>query len=355
MRVDRVRASWLAIIQTGVAAGVAWALARWIVGQPAPFFAPAAAVISLGLARGQTRTRAAELTVGVAIGLAMADAARHLVGVGPLQIGVVVSLTVAAALLVGAGMVLVNQAVMTTVLVMALPTAGQGAAPDRFFDALIGSAVALAFSQLVLHRDPASIVGRAVEPTLRDLAAALREVAQALRLDELPLALAGLTSLRGLDPRISALYASLETAREASLLSPARRRVRGQLEPYNDAARHIDYAVRNSRVIARNAATAVRTHVAVSADLAASIDGLAAVVDALDQQLAAGGDPAETQQRAVAAAAAATAVLAEHHDLRSSVLIGQVRATAVDLLRASGLDADAARAAIGEAPAIEDM
>jgi uncharacterized membrane protein YgaE (UPF0421/DUF939 family) len=355
MRVDRVRTAWLAIIQTGVAAGVAWALARLIVGQPAPFFAPAAAVITLGLARGQTRSRSVELTVGVAIGLGIADIVRHLVGVGPIQIGAVVSLTVAAALLVGAGMVLVNQSVITAVLVMALPTSGQGAAPDRFFDAVIGSAVALAFSQLVLHRDPARIVGRAIEPTLTEFASALRAVGDALSLERLPLALDGLNRMRGLDPRIAALYDSLAMAREASLLSPARRRVRGQLEPYDDAARHIDYAVRNSRVLARNAATAVRTHVAVSTDLIGAIEGLAAVVDALEHQLAGNGDANDTQRLAVEAAAKATGVLEHHHDLRSSVLIGQVRATAVDLLRASGLDAASARTAIGEAPQVEDL
>jgi hypothetical protein len=49
---------------------------------------------------------------------------------------------------------------------------------------------------------------------------------------------------------------------------------------------------------------------------------------------------------AVEASARATLVLASQHDLRTTMIIGQVRATAVDILRASGLDAETARAAL---------
>src|ERR1700683_3580050 len=63
-RIDRAVGAWFPIAQTAVAAGVAWYLARLIVGQPLPFFAPASAVVSLGVARGQPRRRAVELCLG---------------------------------------------------------------------------------------------------------------------------------------------------------------------------------------------------------------------------------------------------------------------------------------------------
>ena len=53
---------------------------------------------------------------------------------------------------------------------------------------------------------------------------------------------------------------------------------------------------------------------------------------------------------AIQASAQATEVLAMQHDLRTSMIIGQIRATAVDLLRASGLDGASAREAIPSAP-----
>jgi len=49
-----------------------------------------------------------------------------------------------------------------------------------------------------------------------------------------------------------------------------------------------------------------------------------------------------TNQFALKAAEEATVVLNEHNDLATSVLVGQVRSTAVDLLRASGLHLDEA-------------
>ena len=60
-RVRRVRGELWGILQTTVAAGAAWALASLL--HPHPFFAPAAAVIALGVSRGGRTVRAVELTV----------------------------------------------------------------------------------------------------------------------------------------------------------------------------------------------------------------------------------------------------------------------------------------------------
>src|ERR1700757_2389145 len=90
VRLETLSASWLAIVQSAVAAGVAWALAKLLVGQPEPFFAPAGAVIPRGLSRGQPRRRAVELSIGVAIGIGIAAGIVYLIGVGPIQVTVLV-------------------------------------------------------------------------------------------------------------------------------------------------------------------------------------------------------------------------------------------------------------------------
>jgi uncharacterized membrane protein YgaE (UPF0421/DUF939 family) len=352
-RVTRVRRAWRAILQTAVAGGVAWSLARWIVGVPAPFFAPAAAVISLGLARGQPTRRALEVTIGVAIGIGVAELLRGLIGLGPLQIAAIVALTIVVALFVGAGQVLINQAAISAVLVMTLPTSGSGVAPDRFFDAMIGGAVALVTSQLVFARHPTNVLAGVVRRTLDELASALREGSQALATDTVELAHMALRRLRALDNQIAQLFDALAQAEEAASLSPARRRARGEVQPYGEAARQLDYAVRNSRVLMRGVASALRTHVAVPAELADALGTLADATDALAAQLIDSADPEQTRATAIRASEQATAVLATHHDLRNTVIIGQVRATVVDLLRASGLDADTARAQLPEAPTEE--
>jgi uncharacterized membrane protein YgaE (UPF0421/DUF939 family) len=352
-RVTRVRRAWRAILQTAVAGGVAWSLARWIVGVPTPFFAPAAAVISLGLARGQPTRRAIEVTVGVAIGIGIAELLRGLIGLGPFQIAAIVALTIVVALFVGAGQVLINQAAISAVLVMTLPTSGSEVASDRFFDAMIGGAVALVTSQLVFARHPTNVLAGVVRRTLDELASALREGSQALATDTLERAHIGLRRLRALDGQIAQLFDALAQAEEAASLSPARRRARGAVQPYGEAARQVDYAVRNSRVLMRAVAAALRTHVAVPPQLAEALGTLADATDALAAQLIDSADAEETRSTAIRASEQATSLLAAHHDLRNTVIIGQVRATAVDLLRASGLDADTARAQLPDAPSEE--
>ncbi len=66
-----------------------------------PTFAPIAAVIALGLAVGERTRRAVELTLAVAFGVAMADLLLSVVGVGAVQAGVFVVLTMAVAVSLG--------------------------------------------------------------------------------------------------------------------------------------------------------------------------------------------------------------------------------------------------------------
>jgi hypothetical protein len=120
---------------------------------------------------------------------------------------------------------------------------------------------------------------------------------------------------------------------------------------YADAAAQVDLALRNSRVLARAAIGAVRGRGRGDPALVEAITTLAAAVRHLAGDLAGVEPSGEARRLAVAAAAQATAVLEGCRDLPTSMLVGQVRATATDLLRGSGLDRDSAREAIGAAPA----
>jgi hypothetical protein len=142
-------------------------------------------------------------------------------------------------------------------------------------------------------------------------------------------------------------------ARETAWLSPPHRRARGQLRVYADAAAQVDLALRNSRVLARAAIGAVRRGGAGDPDLVEAIRTLARAVRQLGGDLAQPEPSGETRRLALAAAASATGVLERHRDLPTSMLVGQVRATATDLLRSVGVERDAAREAVdaAEAPA----
>src|SRR6201996_1900716 len=120
LRLEQLSNAWFAILQSAVAAGVAWLLARLIVGQPQPFFAPAAAGISLGLSRGQPRRRAVELSIAVAVGVGLAAGIFPLIGVGALQVTILVALVMAVSLLLNGSQVLINQAAVSALLIMTL-------------------------------------------------------------------------------------------------------------------------------------------------------------------------------------------------------------------------------------------
>ena len=61
------------------------------------------------------------------------------------------------------------------------------------------------------------------------------------------------------------------------------------------------------------------------------------------------GGPEEARRYALDAARSATESLKERHELATSVLVGQVRSAAVDLLRSTGMDQAQALGALEEA------
>ena len=98
-RAGRLRAKGWVIGQCAVAAGVAWWLAADVFEHRLPFFAPIAAVVSLGMSYGQRQRRVAEVTVGVALGVLLGDVATHLIGTGGWQISLIVAAGMSVALL----------------------------------------------------------------------------------------------------------------------------------------------------------------------------------------------------------------------------------------------------------------
>jgi hypothetical protein len=112
----------------------------------------------------------------------------------------------------------------------------------------------------------------------------------------------------------------------------------------------MDYAVRNTRVLARRAVSATRRSGAAAPPLVEAVSLLADAVDALVREL--GDEPrgdARSRALALRAAQLATAVLADDRGLQTSALVAQVRSTAVDLLRGSGMSEDEAVVALERA------
>ncbi|HEX2105221.1 MAG TPA: FUSC family protein [Solirubrobacteraceae bacterium] len=340
----RLRPRLLAILQAAAAAVVAWELAAALLPDPRPAFASIAAVIAVGATFGQRGTRAAELIGGVVVGLSVADIIVRAIGDGPLQMGVMVILAMSTAVVLGGGAMLVVEAAVSALLLAAIdPATTQGAAlsPIRFAEALIGGGVALAVTSMFFPPNPVLIAGRAVQAVFAELGRALEQVSDALAGGDAASAERALVAARAIDDRIGALDDAFRAARETARLAPPRRRSREHIDRYGRTLAQIDFAVRNTRVLARNALSFVRGG-QPSPELAEAVRELSAAV----WELAAAYDEphrsADVRSAGRRAAARAAAVVGEGAAPALVEIAGHVRSTAVDLVRAADLVADAA-------------
>jgi uncharacterized membrane protein YccC len=341
-RLERLRLAWRSVLQVGVAAAAAWVVATDVFGHRAPFFAPVAAIITLGLTITQRGRRAVEVAIGVAVGIAVGDLLVLAIGVGPAQLALVVMLATALAIFLGSGQMLATQAAVSAALVATLQPPTDGVTFTRFLDSLAGATIALIVNALLLPADPVALVRRAAGPLLEELAATLDDVARAILERDRDLAEGALARARGIDELSGRFIDAVIASREMTRFAPPRRRLRGRVETYADVARQVDLAVRNVRVLARGAIRAVRLDENVPPPVADAVRELGAAVRALADALDGRGGMERVREHASSAAATATQVLENTGNLSVSVIVGQVRSTATDLLVGSGIDADEA-------------
>jgi hypothetical protein len=197
---------------------------------------------------------------------------------------------------------------------------------------------------------PVQNAAAAADRLLDLLAGALELIGEALRSGNADVARRGLDRARSTNPLVLELEEALAGARETVRLSPSQRHAAPHLSRYENALDQIDYAARNTRVLARHVhAVAVRGPGA-PAEMAVAVDLLAQAVRALGRDLRGVGDGSETRELAGQASAAATRLLQGRQDLASTVIVAQVRATAADLLRGSGMDTSTFDEVLGPPP-----
>lgn len=345
-RIDRVRAkSWL-LGQCAIAAGVAWFVATRVFQHPTPFFAPIVAVVCLGMSYGQRLRRVVEVTVGVAVGVAVADTFVAIVGSGAWQITAVVLVSMSIALLLDAGQLLVTQSAVQSIFIAAFQ-ATPGQAFTRWTDALIGGGVALAAATIVpaapLRRPRAqgAQVLRTIEDLLRDAArsASDGDVARAARV------LAAARATDGVMRELQdAALEGLSAVRVAPMMRAEAlsvRRMAGLVEP-------LDRVLRSTRVLVRRVSIAAHRGAVIPASHVELLNDLADAVDVLARAMADGAEPAFGRGRLIELARRTSEV--EREPYYVTILLAQMRSLCVDLLQVTGLDYEAAVAAVPPLP-----
>jgi uncharacterized membrane protein YgaE (UPF0421/DUF939 family) len=339
-RLRRLRHTAFPIVQCAVGAALAWLIATSPpIDHDQPFFAPIAALISIGVGFGQRLPRVVELVVGVAVGVLVGDLLVAWIGTGVLQIVLVVGLAMAAAVILGGGSVIVTQAGASAVLVATLTApAGSGVSLDRFVDTLVGGVVGVVVSVLLLPVNPVGAARRQIDPLLATLAELIDECAKALADGDRAGAALTLEHARETQEATDAVEEALEGSSEVAMIAPVRWRTRGHLTGYLDAAEPIDHVARDLRVMVRHIVAMLRRREPVPPALPQALRTLAGAVRLLRIELARDDDTAECRAAAVTAAELATEALDETGGFAGQIVVAQVRALAVDVLRATGLD-----------------
>jgi hypothetical protein len=330
------------VLQGTVAATAAWVIAKHVIGNHEPFFAPIAAVIALNASLGERGRNAVRLLLGVVVGIVSGELTLTVLGGGYGSLALAVFAATAVARALGGARIVIAQAAAGAILTVAVANGEAGT--ERLVDALIGVGVALLFTQVLFSPEPLALLRRAEAAALADMAEALRLAAQALERDDDDVAERAMSHLRTLRDRLSELgrtrAASGRVARRSAVW-------RSQIAPVvretEDAGR-LDLLGGSCLSLTR---TAMATDPACRRRLAPHVRGLA---DALGDLADRPGDRSARQEAADRALEVAGRLAGDDTPSEAEAVAATValRTVATDLMVFAGVDPAQADAAVRE-------
>ena len=333
--------TWL-VLQSTLAATVAWVIANRVVGNPEPFFAPIAAVVALNASLGERGLNAVRLLLGVVIGIVAGELTIAALGGGYASLALAVFAATGVARALGGVRIVIAQAAAGAILTVAVANGEAGT--ERLVDALIGVGVALLFTQVLFSPEPLALLRRAEASALEDMAEGLRLTARALECDDDDVAERAMSHLRTLRDGLS----ELGRTRTASSRAARRSAVwRSQIAPVvretEDAGR-LDLLGGSCLTLTR---TAMATDETFRRRLAPRVAELA---DALAEVAGTPGERSSRQNAADKALDVARRLNSGDMptDAEPVAAIVALRTTATDLMVFAGVEAEQADAAVRE-------
>lgn len=178
---QRAVRDWLgssgAIFQGTLAATISWTIAKYIVHNHEPFFAPIAAVIALNASLGERGTNALRLLLGVVVGILVGEAVNYAFGREYWSLAIAVFAAMSLAKALGGARIVNAQAAASAILTV---VAADRPGTHRLTDALIGAGVALIFTQFLFSPEPTRLLRRAESAVLTKISNVLELTAKAL-------------------------------------------------------------------------------------------------------------------------------------------------------------------------------
>jgi uncharacterized membrane protein YgaE (UPF0421/DUF939 family) len=331
--------------QLALAATGSYSFAHFVLGHQVPLLAITVCLSSLGFVRDARPKRVLETSLGLSVGVALAEAMLLVAGPGTWQILVALFATLLIARLLNAApaVAVAATAQSAIVLLIQLPAGGSW---GRSIDGFIGGAVALLATALV-PRDPRRAALRDAERVFEGLRRGFDDTARALRAADRPMATEALVGLRDLQPAIVDWTTTLDSAVAIARVSPFLRHRLPELVAQRRLLDGVELAVRSMRTIARRAEalTADGTARPELAELAELLQAVGSVTALLGRSVR---DPAvlvpARQDLLLIAGRLDPRLITPEASLTASMVTVLVRPVVVDLAIAAGIAADEVRA-----------
>lgn len=344
----RVRNSLPAIVQITVAAITAYSVAHLVFGHQNPFLSVTVCITSLTLARDARPRRVLDTSLGITFGVLLANLSLVAIGRGFWQLAVVMTTVMLLARFVHRSPGFAVSAAVQASLVQLIPVA-DGREFTRPMDAVVGAITAL-LATAIVPRDAHRLARHDEHDLLDLLELGIDQAEEALRSGNHNRGEDALDTLRGTQPILENWYTSLQSAKAIAAVSPWYWRRRREVNGQEDIYQALDFAVRNARVTVRRISQLVGDGVP-RPELAETMGDIESGV----AELRASIDDREMVARARQTFTLAMARLDPSHgllarlDLADATVLMQCRPLLVDLLMATGLSLDEARAKLPDA------
>ena len=352
-RLKRVRKRLLPIMQIGLAAGLAYFLARDVAGHPRPFFAPISVVIIIGMTGGDRVSKSVDMALGCILGVLVGDLIFYRLGEGGWQIAVIVAGSLLIASFLSSSILVNNQAAIGAILIATImPPDAEVTGIDRTVDAIIGCLVALATIALI-PQAPMQSARAEVSKVLGIMSSVLDDVSDGLRDNDSASIDEALDLIRGTQTGIDDLAAAIKAGQETSRVSPFLWGTRRYINSLARVIPPVDNAVRTTRVLARRAGvladdndSATPAQIQLLDTLSQVCLELSEVYDVNSRVAQATVIPQCVNELRQAAQEAGMDVIPDNGVLSAYAILAQTRSLIVDLLMVCGMSHESALAAL---------
>lgn len=343
----RVIESAPAIIQIVLAATASFAFTNLVLGHSNPIFSVTVAITALGFTRDARPRRILSTAIGMVTGIVLSELLLLLIGQGLWQMSIVLLIALTAARFISGSAAFALTVGIQAMLVYIMP-APEGGAFIRSLDGVIGGLTALLFTAII-PRDPRGLANKDANKLFTIFLDSLDALKLAVRNVDVAIVDEALTRVRRSQPLVDNWRMSLDSAIAISRISPFLRKYRDELSGQVRLMRGMDLATRNLRVVVRRVDFLVRDGVA-RPYLADLFEQISAATQLLADGLESPQQLREAQEQFVEIIHQLDPKKFGIADqIREASVLLLLRPLLVDLLCASGMTEDDARA---ELPAI---